>query len=197
MWSLNGTVSFVHYWRGGDSVKKHVRTDAGPSHSLRPVAPWTRTVVAASGVLTDLVVSALVGSIPALIDVYNRQQTTYNRQQTTDNRQQTTDSTVQFGNAMTEISQSLYCFISVHQLILSTLLPSLTYTRPVGPLGHPVGTQVDTGVTTTCVFTLLIWATDPLSALVYIWGEKRSGTIVRAEIRNRINVWLQGALLLS
>ena len=48
-----------------------------------------------------------------------------------------------------------------------------TYTRPVGTFGHAVGAQVDAGVATPCVFTLLIWAANPLSALVYIWGEKR------------------------
>lgn len=51
---------------------KDVRTNTRPSDSLGSVATWTSAVVAASGVFTDLVVSALMGAISALIDVYNR-----------------------------------------------------------------------------------------------------------------------------
>ena len=57
---------------------KDVRTETGPPHSLRPVATWTRAVVAASGVLTDLVVSALMGAVSALIDVYSTKEAEVN-----------------------------------------------------------------------------------------------------------------------
>lgn len=53
---------------------KGAHTDTRTSHSLRSVATWTGAVVAASGVLTDLIVSALMSSISALIDVYSRPQ---------------------------------------------------------------------------------------------------------------------------
>lgn len=53
---------------------KDAHTDTRTSHSLRSVATWTGAVVAASGVLTDLIVSALMSSISALIDVYSRPQ---------------------------------------------------------------------------------------------------------------------------
>ncbi len=49
---------------------KDAHTDTGTSHSLRSVTTWTGAVVAASAVLTDLIVSALMSSISALIDVY-------------------------------------------------------------------------------------------------------------------------------
>lgn len=51
---------------------KDLHTDTGPSHSLGSVATWTGAVVAASGVLTDLIVSALMSAISALIDVCSR-----------------------------------------------------------------------------------------------------------------------------
>lgn len=76
-----------------------ININTGPSYSLRSEASWTGTVVAASGILTDLVVSALMGTISALIDVY---------------------------------------------------------TCSIPTFGHTIGTQVNTGVTTPCVFTLLI-----------------------------------------
>lgn len=47
-------------------------TDTSTPHSLRSVASWTGAVVAASGVLTDLIVSALMSSISALINVCSR-----------------------------------------------------------------------------------------------------------------------------
>lgn len=50
-------------------------TNTGPSYSLSSVATRTSTVVTASGILTDLVVSALMGAISALIDVYRPQGT--------------------------------------------------------------------------------------------------------------------------
>lgn len=55
-----------------------------------------------------------------------------------------------------------------------------TYARPVGTFGHTTGAQVDTGVTPTGVFTLLIRPTDPLSAFIYVWdekGDKRTSTV--------------------
>lgn len=55
-----------------------VHTEAGPPHSLRSVATWTGAVVAASGILTDLIVSALMSAIPALIDVYSTKDTGVN-----------------------------------------------------------------------------------------------------------------------
>lgn len=47
-----------------------VNVDTRASHSLGPVAPRAGAVVAASGVLTDLVVSALMSTVSALINVY-------------------------------------------------------------------------------------------------------------------------------
>lgn len=58
---------FVTYLSGFNLTATH--TNAGTSHSLRPVAAWTGAVVAPSGVLTDLIVSTLVSSVPALVDV--------------------------------------------------------------------------------------------------------------------------------
>lgn len=54
------------------SYMRDAHTDTRPPHSLRPVATWTGAVVAASGILTDLIVSALMSSISALVDVYSR-----------------------------------------------------------------------------------------------------------------------------
>lgn len=45
------------------------RTDAGPARCLGPVAPRTAAAVAASDVLTDLVVPALVRAVSALVYV--------------------------------------------------------------------------------------------------------------------------------
>lgn len=39
---------------------------------MRPVAARTGAVVAPSGVLADLIVATLVGSVPALVDVCGR-----------------------------------------------------------------------------------------------------------------------------
>lgn len=55
--------------------KKDVRTNTRTSYSLRSVATWTSTMVTASGILTDLVVSALMSAVSALIDVYRPQET--------------------------------------------------------------------------------------------------------------------------
>lgn len=54
------------------SAKDEARTNTGPAHSLRSVAAWTRAVVTPSGVFTDLVVSAPMGAIPALVNIYAR-----------------------------------------------------------------------------------------------------------------------------
>lgn len=54
--------------------KKDVHTETGPSHSLRPVATWAGAMVAASCILTDLIVSALMSAISALINVYSKPQ---------------------------------------------------------------------------------------------------------------------------
>lgn len=76
-----------------------INVETGPSHSLRPVATWAGAMVAASCILTDLIVSALMSAISALINVY---------------------------------------------------------TCPIATFSHAIGAQVNTGVTTSCVFTLLI-----------------------------------------
>lgn len=49
-----------------------VRTEAGATHALRAIPSGASTMVASSGVLTDLIVSALVRAIMTLIDVYKR-----------------------------------------------------------------------------------------------------------------------------
>lgn len=45
------------------------RTDAGAPHSLGSVSAWAGAVVAASRVLADLIVSALMRPVSALIHV--------------------------------------------------------------------------------------------------------------------------------
>lgn len=49
-----------------------LRTKAGATHALRAIPSGAGAVVAPSGVLTDLIVSALVRAIMTLIDVYKR-----------------------------------------------------------------------------------------------------------------------------
>lgn len=44
-------------------------THTGSSNPLGPIPSWTHTAVTSSCVLTDLVIAALVGSIPAFINV--------------------------------------------------------------------------------------------------------------------------------
>lgn len=51
------------------SVLTFVNINTGSSNSLGPITPWACTPVAASRVLTYLVISALMGPIFALIDV--------------------------------------------------------------------------------------------------------------------------------
>lgn len=68
---LPNTKCLMSRWQGVRDIKD-VRTNTGPSHSLRSVATWTGAVVAASGILTDLVVSALMGAISAFINICNR-----------------------------------------------------------------------------------------------------------------------------
>lgn len=48
------------------------RTDAGAPHSLGSVSTGAGAVVAASRILADLIVSALMRPVSALIDVYRR-----------------------------------------------------------------------------------------------------------------------------
>lgn len=55
-------------WQGVRDIN-YVHTNTGTSHSLRTVATWAGAMVATSGILTDLVVSALMGAISALIDI--------------------------------------------------------------------------------------------------------------------------------
>lgn len=121
---------------------KDVHTKTGPPHSLRSVATWTRAVVAASGVLTDLIVSALMGAISALIDVYS-----------------TKDAEVNDGAELKSLPVLTFykLYTSVNALWLNNeYWWILTYTCPIGTFGHTIGAQVNTGVTTPCVFTLLI-----------------------------------------
>lgn len=49
-----------------------LRTKAGATHALRAIPSGAGAVIASSGVLTDLIVSALVRAIVTLIDVYKR-----------------------------------------------------------------------------------------------------------------------------
>lgn len=50
-------------------VMRALHTNAGQTHTLRAVAPGAGAVIAPPGVLTNLVVSALVRAVSTLIDV--------------------------------------------------------------------------------------------------------------------------------
>lgn len=60
---------------------------------------------------------------------------------------------------------------SVHVLTYEATLCTLTDTCSIASFGHAIGTEVNTGVTSPCVFALLVRAANSLSALINICSE--------------------------
>lgn len=150
--------------------KRGEHTDTGTSHPLRSVATWTGAVVATSGILTDLIVSALMSSISALIDVYKK----------------ATHEKCNHSGKYLPVSFFFNSFISNSvNTTYTEILWVLTYTCPISTFGHTIGAQINTGVPPACVFTLLIWSANPLSALVNIWWWQREERRLNPELALR------------